>query len=69
MQSNAMKKGANVDLPDDTDEVAGWAELRPYWATVQRGKDGTVYFVTWAWGSSSVQCAVYPDGTSWVRDD
>lgn len=63
------ERAKTVELPEGTEEVAGWSDLSAAWATMQRGQDGTVYFVAWWYGTPRVKCAVYPDGSSWVDEE
>ncbi len=57
-----------VELPDSNVQIAEWGE--PSWAfvTLERGDDGTIYLVSWWYGTATVKCAIYPDGRVWKHD-
>jgi hypothetical protein len=56
-------------LPEDAEELMGFSDLNPAWMTINRTPDGTVYVVSWWYGSSKVVAVVNPDGSSQKADE
>jgi hypothetical protein len=63
------EKSEPVTLPEDSTQIASWSELSPAYATMERGPDGSLYFVSWWHGKSTVLFVSRPDGTTWQKED
>lgn len=63
-----MSETVEIELPDDAEEVANYADFSAAYMTINRSPDGSVYLVRWWYGSPRVALVVRPDGTVEKRE-
>jgi hypothetical protein len=51
-----------IELPDDSVELLSFADFSAAYMTLERTPDGSVYLVSWWFGSPSVVAVVRPNG-------